>query len=105
MTHIPRMAAAVLALASVAAQAQDWTLARSLAATCATCHGTNGAARGEMKSLAGVPADKLVSMVAEYKNGNQPASIMHQISKGYSEDQIKLIAAYFAAQQPQKAAP
>jgi cytochrome c553 len=106
MTRIPRMAAAVLALAGAAAQAQaqplDMTLARNLAATCANCHGTNGAARGEMKPLAGVAADKLVTMVAEYKNGTQPASIMHQISKGYTDEQIKLIAAYFAAQQPKK---
>ncbi len=104
MTRIPRMATAVLTLACAAAQAQpqDMTLARNLAATCANCHGTDGAARGEMKALAGVPADKLVAMVADYKNGTQPASIMHQISKGYTDEQIKLIAAYFAAQQPKK---
>jgi sulfide dehydrogenase cytochrome subunit len=102
MTRTPRLAAAVLALAAGAAQAQDMTLARNLAATCANCHGTNGAARGDMKALAGVSADKLVAMVADYKNGTQPASIMHQISKGYTDDQIKLIAAYFAAQAPKK---
>jgi cytochrome c553 len=73
-------------------------LARSLAATCANCHGTNGNARGDMKSLAGMPADKLVAMLADYKNGNQPATIMHQIAKGYTDEQIRLIAAFFAAQ-------
>jgi cytochrome subunit of sulfide dehydrogenase len=73
-------------------------LGRNLAATCANCHGTNGQARGDMKSLAGMPADKLIAMVADYKNGNQPATIMHQIAKGYTDEQIRLIAAYFAAQ-------
>jgi cytochrome subunit of sulfide dehydrogenase len=80
------------------AQAQDANLARNLAATCANCHGTNGQARGDMKVLAGVPAEKIVAMLADFKSGAQPATIMHQISKGYTDEQIKLIAAFFAAQ-------
>ena len=85
-------------LAAAAAQAQDVHLARNLAATCANCHGTNGQARGDMKPLAGVSADKIVAMLADFKSGNQPATVMHQIAKGYTDDQIKLIAAFFAAQ-------
>jgi cytochrome subunit of sulfide dehydrogenase len=92
----------LVALAATAAQAQDANLARNLAATCANCHGTNGNARGEMKPLAGMPAEKTIAMLADYKNGNQPATIMHQIAKGYTDEQIKLIAAYFAAQKPAK---
>jgi len=104
MFHTTRAAAALLltAAAALPAQAQDMILARNLAATCANCHGTNGNARGDMKPLAGVAADKIIAMVADYKSGNQPATIMHQISKGYTDDQIKLIAAFFAAQKPAK---
>ena len=87
-----------LVAASAAAQAQDMHLGRNLAATCANCHGTNGQARGDMKPLAGVSADKIVAMLADFKSGNQPATVMHQIAKGYTDDQIKLIAAFFAAQ-------
>jgi len=78
--------------------AQDLNLARNLAATCANCHGTNGKAKGDMKPLAGMPADKLVAMLADYKSGAQPATIMHQIAKGYTDEQIRLVAAYFASQ-------
>lgn len=95
-------AALTLAAGPVAALAQDAHLARNLAATCANCHGTNGNARGDMKPLAGVSADKIIAMLADYKNGNQPATIMHQISKGYTDEQIKLIAGFFAAQKPAK---
>jgi cytochrome c553 len=84
------------------ATAPDMVLARNLAATCANCHGTNGNARGDMKPLAGMPADKLIAIMADYRAGNLPATIMHQIVKGYTDDQIKLIAAYFAAQKPAK---
>lgn len=90
----------VLATAGAAAQSPNPHLARNLAATCSNCHGTNGNARGDMKPLAGVAADKIVAMMADYKSGNQPATIMHQISKGYTDEQIRLIAAYFAAQKP-----
>ena len=77
-------------------------LARNLAATCANCHGTNGQARGDMKSLAGEPAEKIITMMNAYKSGALPATIMHQIAKGYTDEQIRLIAGYFAAQQPKK---
>ena len=87
-----------LVAASAAVQAQDVHLGRNLAATCANCHGTNGQARGDMKPLAGVSADKIVAMLADFKSGNQPATVMNQIAKGYTDDQIKLIAAFFAAQ-------
>lgn len=84
------------------AQAQDANLARNLAATCANCHGTNGAARGDMKPLGGVSAEKILAAIADYKSGAQPATIMHQIAKGYTDEQMKLIAAYFAAQPAKK---
>jgi cytochrome c553 len=102
MNRIPVALATAMALAAPLAMAQDAHLARNLAATCANCHGTNGAARGDMKVLAGVSADKLIAMMNDYRSGDQPATIMHQISKGYTDEQIKLIAGYFAAQQPAK---
>jgi cytochrome c553 len=90
-------------LAALQAQAQDANLARNLAATCANCHGTNGRALGDtVKPLAGVSADKIVAAINDYKSGAQPATIMHQIAKGYTDDQIKLIAAFFAAQPAKK---
>ena len=79
------------------AQAQDANLARNLAATCANCHGTNGQARSDMKPLAGVSSEKIVAMLADFKSGAQPATIMHQIAKGYSDEQLDLIATHFAA--------
>ena len=94
--------APALALLPHLAQAQDPHLARNLAATCANCHGTNGLARGEMKTLAGQSAEKIIAAMADYKSGAQPATIMHQIAKGYTDEQIRLVAAYFAAQPAKK---
>jgi cytochrome subunit of sulfide dehydrogenase len=103
MQSIHRLGAGLLVLSASLAQAQDANLARNLAATCANCHGTNGRALGDtVKPLAGVSADKIVAAINDYKSGAQPATIMHQIAKGYSDDQIKLIASYFAAQPAKK---
>ena len=96
------MIAASFAASAMGTQAQDANLARNLAATCANCHGTGGQSRGEVKSLAGLPAESIVAAFNGYKAGTIPATLMHQVAKGYTDEQIKLIAGYFAAQQPKK---
>ena len=72
----------------------------SLAATCASCHGTGGHAVDDaaVPGLAGMPASYTVDQLKAFKSGARPATVMHQITKGYSDAQIELIAAYFAAQ-------
>ena len=40
--------------------------------------------------------------MGQYKAGNLPATIMHQIAKGYTDEQIALIAGYLAAQPVKK---
>ena len=94
------IAAACLLAAASAAQAADPNLGRNLAATCANCHGTNGKAvpGSGLDSLAGESKEKLLQKLNDFKSGAKPASIMHQISKGYTDEQLSLIAAYFAAQ-------
>ncbi len=101
MSHGARHLVATLALllgACGPVLAQSANLGRNLAATCANCHGTNGQARGDMRPLAGMSAERLVALLAGYKSGAQTGTIMQQIVKGYSDEQIRLIAAYFAAQ-------
>jgi len=95
----PLAALCLLASTSVS-HAADPNLGRNLAATCANCHGTNGnAVKGSgLDSLAGVPRDKTLQKLADFKSGDKPASIMHQIAKGYTDAQLDLIATYFAAQ-------
>ena len=51
-----------------------------------------------MKSLAGLPAEAIVTLMGEYKAGRLNPTIMHQIAKGYTDEQIKLVAAFLAAQ-------
>jgi cytochrome subunit of sulfide dehydrogenase len=73
---------------------------KSLAATCANCHGTNGKAveGSSVVSIAGLDKGYLVTQMKAFKAGTRPATIMHQLSKGYSDAQIETLATYFAAQ-------
>lgn len=78
-------------------QSVDSLQVRSWAAACANCHGTNGQAQAGNESLAGVSKDDLVKKLMDFKSGRKPATIMHQLSKGYSDEQLNAIAAYFAS--------
>jgi cytochrome c553 len=88
----------LLAFARVQAQTPSALQVRSLAASCAACHGTNGQAPPGMVTLAGMPQAVIVQKMLDYKAGRLPATLMHQLAKGYADDEINAIAAYFAAQ-------
>ena len=98
----PTWAALTLTAAAVPAFAQNaQTLnLRALAATCANCHGTQGQAvsNAAVPGLAGLPASYVVEQMKAFKAGTRPATVMHQLAKGYSDTQIDAIAAYYAAQ-------
>lgn len=92
--------AAVAISAAFPAWAQDAgpTIGRNLASNCANCHGTNGQSATLIPPLAGQTRDYIGGRMREFRDGKRPATIMHQLAKGYTEEQIDLIAAYFAAQ-------
>jgi cytochrome c553 len=95
-------AVAAMAAGSVAAQSGDANAARNLAATCANCHGTNGVSQGVTDSLAGVSKDELVRKMQDFKTGKRPGTIMQQLAKGYTDQQIELIAGWYATQKAPK---
>jgi cytochrome c553 len=93
-----------LIMASGAAYAADaQTLyTQSLAATCANCHGTQGKSLKDasVPGLAGRPSAYLIEQMQAFKAGTREATIMHQIAKGYTDEQVKQMADYFANQKP-----
>jgi len=80
------------------AQTQDAAVVRAMAATCSNCHGTDGRSVGTVPSLAGADKGSIVQQMQDFKAGKRPATIMHQLAKGYTDAQIDQLAAYFAAQ-------
>ncbi len=101
---------ASIALSSLAGATQAQTQAqtsaalhtRSLAATCANCHGTDGkAVQGTaVPGLAGLSKAHIVTQMQAFKAGTRPSTIMQQLAKGFSDAQVEQLAGYFAAQKP-----
>ncbi len=93
-------AAGALLAAPLLASAQQATppSGRDLSASCAICHGTNGVSPGGMPQLAGQSASTISQHMRDFREGKRPATIMHQIAKGYTDAQIDAMAAWFAAQ-------
>ena len=107
-SHLAACAALAVVFGALtsSALAQDPHAARSLAATCFTCHGTDGISVGGVPpSLAGRNKDTLLQQMKEFKAGKRPATIMHQHARGYSDEQLEQIAGYFAAVKPAAVTP
>ncbi|HET7793860.1 MAG TPA: cytochrome C [Rhizobacter sp.] len=99
-----RLAVASLAfLALGSGQAQPTATAlqqRSLAATCAACHGTDGRAQADagLIGLQGRDKGYLLAQLTAFRNGTRPATVMQQIAKGYTPEQLDQLATYFSTQ-------
>jgi cytochrome subunit of sulfide dehydrogenase len=71
---------------------------RTLAASCAACHGTNGDALGGSAILAGMDGAYFTTQMLAFKDGSRPATVMHRHAKGLNVDEINLLADYFSKQ-------
>ena len=70
---------------------------RTLAASCAACHGTNGnALQGAV--LAGMDGAYFTAQMLAFKDGSRPATVMHRHAKGLNTEEINLLADYFSKQ-------
>jgi cytochrome c553 len=95
---------AVCLLACTTAQATEPAAASTQpvaekAAACAACHGPNGVSQNPMyPSLAGQYADYLATALKGYKSGARKNPVMAGMAAPLSEQDIKSLAAWFAAQ-------
>jgi sulfide dehydrogenase cytochrome subunit len=94
-----RIIATTVALAAAAFSANSQENGRNLSAACAICHGTEGrAVTKDVIPLAGLPREHIAAQMRAFRDGQRPATVMHQIAKGYTDAQIDAMAAWFAAQ-------
>jgi cytochrome subunit of sulfide dehydrogenase len=68
------------------------------AASCTGCHAEKPNASTPIPRLAGLDTNAVVAAMQAYRGGQRPATVMGRIAKGFSDDEIKAIAAWFATQ-------
>ncbi|MBN2871424.1 MAG: cytochrome c4 [Halothiobacillaceae bacterium] len=98
-----------LAFLAGAAQADDGAsieAGREASQSCAACHGAQGnSPTPAFPSLAGQPARYLVSQLKAYRGGKRENAIMNAQAANLSDQQIRDLAAYYAAQRREVADP
>lgn len=85
----------LLSLSSLQAEERNTAL---LASACAACHGTNGHSLGGTPSLAGLDKLYFIEQMQQFQTGERPSTVMMKHATGYTEEEIRLLAAYFSQQ-------
>lgn len=104
--------------ASVASNIISQSHIRSLAASCAACHGTNGNSAnaistssnstggnstnnnssGNIPSISSIYKPTFIAQMLAFRSGERPATVMHRHAKGLTLQEIDSLAEYFAKQ-------
>ena len=77
-------------------QAVEINRGMMLSHSCAGCHGTDGKSPGAIPSIEGKSAEFISRSLMEFRDGKRSSTVMGRHAKGYSDEEIKLIAKHFA---------
>jgi sulfide dehydrogenase cytochrome subunit len=86
----------VILLSALPAHGAQVSQGAMLANSCAGCHGTDGKSPGSIPSIAGKTAPFIEKSLKEFRDGSRPSTVMGRHAKGYNDEEIRLIADFFA---------
>jgi cytochrome c553 len=66
-------------------------------ASCSGCHSA-GATASSIPRLYGRDAGNIMTAMTGFRDGSLPSTVMNRIAKGFSDDELRAIAAWLAAQ-------
>jgi cytochrome subunit of sulfide dehydrogenase len=93
----PDCLAALIILCASATSASAIDVAPPGAAGCSGCHPT-GRVDTPVTRLGGRSAADIITAMQEFRGGQRPGTVMDRIAKGFTDDEIKAIAAWYAKQ-------
>ena len=93
-----RIAVAITTIVASAMPVFAASLAPPGAASCSGCHSARAAATAPIPRLYGRDAGDILSAMVAFRDGSRPATVMGRIAKGFSDDELRGIAAWLAAQ-------
>jgi len=89
---------AAFSLATGAAWAADAAAGKAKAGTCGGCHGAKGEGKGTTApAIAGMPEDKFVQALSDYKSGKRANAPMKSMTASLSDADMANLAAYYAS--------
>jgi len=90
--------AAAIGLASIAAAVSASAEPPAGASACSGCHPASSRVTSPVVRLAGLDKDAIVRAMQEFRSGQRAGTVMDRIAKGFTDDEIQALAAWFAAQ-------
>ena len=70
------------------------------AVSCSGCHPSSAHVASPVPRLAGRDKAELAKALLDFRSGARPGTVMDRIAKGFTDEEIQAIAAWYAAQQP-----
>jgi cytochrome c553 len=97
-----RTVAAAIGAGAMAAAMAAWAQAPAAplpppgASACTGCHPAAAGVPSPVLRLAGLDRAAIVRAMQEFRSGTRPATVMDRIAKGFTDDEIQAIAAWYA---------
>jgi len=90
--------AAAIGCASIAAAGVAPAEPPAGAAACSGCHPASARVTSPVLRLAGLDLARIVRAMEVFSSGKRASTVMDRIAKGFTDDEIQAIAAWYASQ-------
>ena len=95
---IGRALAAAIGITAIAAAVVAAAEPPAGAAACSGCHPASPRVISPVPRIAGIDRAAIVRAMQDFRSGQRAATVMDRIAKGFTDDEIQAIAAWFATQ-------
>jgi sulfide dehydrogenase cytochrome subunit len=93
-----KVLAAAIGLGAIAAATVTSAEPPAGAVSCTGCHPASTRVTTPVPRLAGLERSAIVRAMQEFRSGQRPGTVMDRIAKGFTDDEVQAIAAWYAAQ-------
>jgi cytochrome subunit of sulfide dehydrogenase len=93
-----RALAAAIGIASIAAAAAAFAEPPAGAASCSGCHPSSARVSSAVPRLTGMDRAAIVKAMQDFRSGQRAGTVMDRIAKGFTDEEIQAIAAWYASQ-------
>jgi cytochrome c553 len=93
-----RTLAAAVGCASIAAAVAAWAQPPAGALSCSGCHANSARVPTPVPRLVGLEGAAIVKALQEFRSGQRAGTVMDRIAKGFTDEEIQAIAAWYATQ-------